>query len=138
MSPPAPRSMWGWAAPLRMALACLTAAAAAGVVAVGQQTGGSPIAAPPLVVDVNTAPAEVLVALPKLGPTLAGRIVEARREVPFRSFDDIDARVRNIGPATIAALRPHLRIGPVAAPDLPPSPASRDGRGPLIRMDHHA
>jgi competence protein ComEA len=93
----------------------------------GREASGPPVAAPTLVVDVNTAPAEVLVALPKLGPTLAGRIVEARREAPFRSFHDIDSRVRGIGPATIAALQPHLRIGPSAAPNLPASPEAKSG-----------
>jgi competence protein ComEA len=63
-----------------------------------------------LVVNVNTAPAAVLDALPRLGPALAGRIVAGREERPFHSLGDLDARVKGIGPATVAALRPHLRF----------------------------
>src|SRR5258708_39272281 len=54
----------------------------------------------PLRVDVNTAPPGVLEALPRIGPALAGRIIEAREERLFVSADDLDRRVRGIGPAT--------------------------------------
>jgi DNA uptake protein ComE-like DNA-binding protein len=64
----------------------------------------------PLRVDVNIAPPGVLEALPRIGPALAGRIVEAREETLFVSADDLDRRVRGIGPATIAGLRPYLRF----------------------------
>jgi competence protein ComEA len=63
-----------------------------------------------LVVDANSAPPEVLLALPRLGPVLVGRIVEARRSRPFESLEDLDARVRGIGPVTVNALRPFLRF----------------------------
>jgi hypothetical protein len=65
---------------------------------------------PPLRVNVNTAPVGVLEALPRIGPALASRIVEAREELLFVSADDLDRRVRGIGPATIAGLRPYLRF----------------------------
>jgi competence protein ComEA len=68
--------------------------------------------APDLVVDPNTAPPEVLGALPKVGPVLLRHLLAAREERPFDSLDDLDRRVRGIGPATLAALRPHLRIEP--------------------------
>jgi competence protein ComEA len=78
---------------------------------VGSRTpAGPPAPAPRLIVDPNTAPPEVLNALPRLGPTLVRRIVEARDEAPFRSIDDLDARVRGIGPTTLEALRPYLQI----------------------------
>ena len=38
------------------------------------------VAAPELVVDLNTAPAEIFSALPGIGPKLAARIVEVRRD----------------------------------------------------------
>jgi len=63
-----------------------------------------------LVVNLNTAPPAVLAALPRLGPSLVNRIVTARERAPFRSLDDLDARVQGIGPATIVALKPFLRI----------------------------
>jgi DNA uptake protein ComE-like DNA-binding protein len=65
-----------------------------------------------LVIDPNTAPAGVLTALPRLGPSLVGRIVDQRELQPFRSLDEVDQRVRGIGPATAASLRPFFRFEP--------------------------
>jgi competence protein ComEA len=70
--------------------------------------------APCLIVDPNTAPPVVLAALPHLGPAMVGRIVAQREKAPFRSPEDLDARVRGIGPATAASLRPFLRVEPPA------------------------
>jgi competence protein ComEA len=56
-------------------------------------------------IDPNTAPLAVLETLPRIGPAMAGRIIEVR---PFADLDDLDRRVRGIGPATRAALAPHL------------------------------
>ena len=69
-------------------------------------------ATPTLVIDANTAPPGVLGALPRLGPVLVGRVVEAREKAPFRSLGDLDARVKGVGPVTIEGLRPHLSFEP--------------------------
>ncbi len=69
-------------------------------------------------------------ALPRLGPSLVGRIVAARAQAPFRSVDDLDARVRGLGPATIKALRPHLRIDPTASPGRRPLAFDGSFHGP--------
>jgi competence protein ComEA len=54
---------------------------------------------------LSSAPPESLELLPGVGPVLAGRIAEARRERgAFRSWDDLD-RVRGIGPKTIERLQ---------------------------------
>lgn len=53
---------------------------------------------------LNRATQAELEALPKVGPTLAARIVAGR---PYRSVDDLD-RVKGIGPATLAKLRPYV------------------------------
>lgn len=60
-------------------------------------------------VDLNRADTLTLQGLPGVGPALARRIVEARREEPFRSVDDL-VRVRGIGPATLARLRPLVTV----------------------------
>ena len=75
---------------------------------------------PILLVDPNTAPVGALEALPRIGPTLAGRIVEARGESPLLGPDDLDRRVRGIGPATVEAIRPHLRFDPIPEPERAP------------------
>jgi competence protein ComEA len=84
-----------------------------------------------LVVDPNTAPPAVLASLPKLGPALVERIVAARAEAPFQSLEDLDDRVKGIGPATIAALRPHLRFESV---DPAAEPAEDPAGSPLVPM----
>ncbi|WP_017306026.1 phospholipase D-like domain-containing protein [Spirulina subsalsa] len=48
-------------------------------------------------VNVNRASQAELETLPGIGPALAGRIIEARQEQPFRSLEDLE-RVRGIGP----------------------------------------
>ncbi|MFM7289968.1 MAG: helix-hairpin-helix domain-containing protein, partial [Planctomycetia bacterium] len=55
------------------------------------------------------------------GPATARRIVDHRRaHGPFATLDDL-LDVPGIGPATLAAMRPHLR--PIRAPIGRPSPA---------------
>jgi len=61
-------------------------------------------------VDPNTAPEGVLEALPRIGPVMAGRIIEAREASPFVNSDDLDRRVKGVGPATLNGLRPYLRF----------------------------
>ncbi len=57
-------------------------------------------------VDVNTASRREMTALPRIGPTLAGRIVESReRSGPFADVYAL-RRVRGIGPRTVQRLRP--------------------------------
>jgi len=90
--------------------ALLATAGAVGLGAVAPVGDQASRALPPLVVDPNSAPPPVLSALPRLGPSLVGRIEAARSNAPFRSLDDFDHRVRGIGPATIDALRSHLRF----------------------------
>lgn len=60
--------------------------------------------------DLNTATAPQLEALPLLGPALAGRIVAYRKR--HGSFPAVDSliRVPGIGPATLARIRDRLRV----------------------------
>ena len=63
-------------------------------------------------IDVNVATAADLELLPRIGPTLAERIVEEReRGGRFATVDEL-ARVRGIGPRTLARLRPLLVVEP--------------------------
>jgi competence protein ComEA len=61
-------------------------------------------------IDVNHATAEQLRTLPGIGPMLSARIVEARRQQPFRKVDDL-RRVKGIGAKTLARLRPYITVG---------------------------
>ena len=63
-----------------------------------------------LPVDLNDATATELVALPGIGPAMAGRILAYRKEHGrFASVDDLD-RIRGIGPATLRRLRPLVHV----------------------------
>jgi len=66
--------------------------------------------APPL--DLNTATAAELEALPFVGPYMAQQIVAHReRHGRFTSVDSL-VRVPGVGPATVARIRDHLRVDP--------------------------
>ncbi len=73
-------------------------------------TSGPPAAS--LFVDVNTATAQELAALPGIGPALARRIVAWRgANGPFATVDDLE-KVPGVGPATVERLRPRVRATP--------------------------
>jgi competence protein ComEA len=62
----------------------------------------------PAVVNINTASAEQLQLLPRVGPALAGRIIEYREaNGPFRTADEIVA-VKGIGDSAYEKLKPYL------------------------------
>jgi competence protein ComEA len=97
----------GTRGPRALAALALGAASAAALLRHAGQVGGPP-ACP---VDVNAAGAAELSILPGVGPSLAQAIVEDRRaNGPFAQPEDLD-RVRGIGPATLARLRPHVAVG---------------------------
>lgn len=69
----------------------------------GDGASGSPSASTPI--DLNTATADQLDALPGIGPATASAIIADRQaNGPFRSVDDL-GRVRGIGDAKLAQLR---------------------------------
>lgn len=74
---------------------------------------------PPVVfpLDPNLADERELQALPGVGPVLAARIVEWRREQgPFASLEALDA-VKGVGPARIEQWGALLRFGPARPAD---------------------
>ena len=60
------------------------------------------------VVNVNTASSEQLQMLPRVGPALAGRIIEFREaNGPFQAIDEILA-VKGIGETSFEKLEPYI------------------------------
>ena len=79
------------------------------------------------VVNLNTAPTEVLSLLPGVGPAKAAAIVLYRRRRPFRTVDEL-VRIKGIGRKMVRRLRPHLAVaGPTTAT---PAQSQADVLGP--------
>lgn len=81
------------------------------------------------VVNINTANAEQLQLLPRVGPALAGRIIDFREtNGPFRSVDEIVA-VKGIGERSFAKLEPYLTTkGETTLSEKVKSPRSTGGQ----------
>lgn len=60
------------------------------------------------VVNINSARAEELMLLPRIGEGKAQRIIEYRSKTPFKSVNEL-ARVKGIGLRTLRLLKPWLR-----------------------------
>jgi competence protein ComEC len=58
-------------------------------------------------ININTATADELRTLPRIGKVLSQRIIEGR---PFKSVDELQ-RVNRIGPKIVARLRPLVTVG---------------------------
>ena len=65
----------------------------------------------PAAVDINSADAEKLASLPGIGPSIAQRIVDYRKEHgPYKSVDEL-LNVRGVGEKLLARLRDHVTVG---------------------------
>lgn len=73
------------------------------------QAGPMVLAAPvPGVVNVNTAGSDELQLLPRIGPKMAGRFLEYRRQKgPFKAVEEL-LEIKGIGEKTLERLRPYL------------------------------
>jgi competence ComEA-like helix-hairpin-helix protein len=89
-------------------------------------------------IDPNLAPVDELSRLPRVGPSLAARIVAWREERgPFRTLADFDS-VPGVGPAVLREAAPFLALAP-ARPGAPAAasaaragrPGSAGARGPI-------
>ncbi|HUF49595.1 MAG TPA: helix-hairpin-helix domain-containing protein [Longimicrobiales bacterium] len=78
-----------------------------------------PAAGSATALDLNTATAAQIEALPGIGPTVAARIIDQRQRAPFRYVSDL-RNVRGIGPTLAARLAPLVLL----SADPPPSPPS--------------
>jgi competence protein ComEA len=72
--------------------------------------GAPAAAAPPGLIDLNTATQAALESLPGIGPKTAEKIIAYRTRVPFRSVDDL-ANVSGIGPKKLEAVRSLVTVG---------------------------
>jgi competence protein ComEA len=80
-------------------------------------------------IDLNTASAEEIDRLPRIGMSLAKRIVADRDgKGPFASLSELE-RVAGVGPALIDQLHGKVRFGGVIRPIPPPRPLERSQSG---------
>ncbi len=63
-------------------------------------------------ININTASAEELQTLPKIGPKTAKAIIKYRKKHPFKSVDEL-IEVKGIGEKTLKKLRPLVTVGKV-------------------------
>lgn len=81
------------------------------------------------VVNINTADSEQLSLLPRVGPTVAQRIVDFRQENGrFQTLEDL-MLVRGIGEKTFELIKPHITLeGQTSLKDKvrPPRESSQD------------
>ena len=76
----------------------------------GSATKSQPATREP--VNINTATAHELDALPRIGPAIAQRIIDYRQEHgPFRTVEEL-ANVKGISAAMVDELRPLITVGP--------------------------
>jgi len=95
------------AACMALALSALCAMTAASAFAAGAQSG-QPAAAQ---IDINSASAEQLTAIPGIGQVMAQRIVQFREEQgPFKRVEDL-LKIKGIGEKSFQRIRPYVRIG---------------------------
>jgi len=103
---------------LSLAAAALLAAALPQSVA-AQKSGGrtSAKSAPAGVVNINTAGASELEALPGIGAKTAARIVEYRQKNgPFKKIEEL-MNVRGVGEKNFLKLKGQISVGPAKADD---------------------
>ncbi len=74
----------------------------------------APAAEPHRLVNINSASAEELAALPGIGESKAKAIVEYRAADPFKTVDDLK-KVKGIGDKMLETLRPDITVGAEAA-----------------------
>lgn len=64
-------------------------------------------------VNANTASVDELQTVTGIGPAIAQRIVDERKNGPFKSLDDLQARVKGVGEASIKKMAAGgLTVGP--------------------------
>jgi hypothetical protein len=116
----APAPIWFLPAGTRRLVAVTVIAAALGLGIVSRGLDSTPPHSDTrplkLELDPNTAPPQVLGALPKVGPTLVREFIRAREKRPFASREDARARVRGLGSATLDVIGPYLRFERAADP----------------------
>jgi competence protein ComEA len=101
--------MWNALACLAL-VAVLAATGSTAAMAAAEKNDGDTVP-----VDLNSATREQLMQIKGIGPSLADRIIEFRKENgPYRRVEDI-LKVRGIGEKSLSKLKPYLKVGKTGA-----------------------
>jgi len=111
---------------LALALGLFTLLAGAGPAAAADE---APAPAKKSVVNVNQASADELARLPRVGPSLAGKIVAHREQHgPFKRAEDL-MEVKGVGEKMFALLKPYLSVsGPTTLTEKVSSKGTRPAK----------
>jgi DNA uptake protein ComE-like DNA-binding protein len=60
--------------------------------------------------NINKCEVSEIAAVPGVGGSLVARIVKARADAPFESFNQLSQRIKGLGPATIKLLERNFKI----------------------------
>ena len=96
-----------------------------------------PMSPAPVRLDLNQAGAPELEALPGIGPVLARRIVETRKQIGrYDTAEDL-LRVRGVGPRLLERIRPRIRAAREREA-MHSAPRSGDGRADSASAAEHS
>lgn len=96
-----------------------------------------PMSPAPIRLDLNQAGAPELEALPGIGPVLARRIVETRKQIGRYDTPEDLLRVRGVGPRLLERIRPRIRAAREREA-MHSAPRPRDGRADSASATKHS
>lgn len=69
-------------------------------------------------IDINTATEDDLVAIPRVGPALAARLIKFRDENGFINNIDILLEVKGVGPRLLETIRAYIKLSDAGSPPI--------------------
>ena len=129
------KDQWLATSALALAIGCMSLPTTATAQAAAfKEAPPKPIAMRAEPVNVNTADAKQLQQVKGIGPSMAQKIVSARKKGgDFKSAADLSRRVKGLGEKRLAKLKANGLVVPTAVLPKPPMPTGPDAGVPKMR-----
>jgi competence ComEA-like helix-hairpin-helix protein len=129
------KDQWLATSALALAIGCMSLPTTAGAQgAPFKEAHQKPTAMRAEPVNVNTADAKQLQQVKGIGPSMAQKIVSARKKGgDFKSAADLSRRVKGLGEKRLAKLKANGLVVPTAVLPKPPMPTGPDAGVPKMR-----